>query len=88
VLGCSQSTTRARTPKKPKRSGVYLPDTAQAKSEERRQNSKHPFANVTETIIDDIKKGLKDYHSPEQIAGRLKREGKESISHETIYKMI
>jgi len=31
---------------------------------------------------------LKQYHSPEQIAGRLKHEGKASISHETIYQMI
>ena len=88
VLGCSQSTISRELRRNQSALGVYLPDTAQAKSEERRQNSKHPFANVTETIIDDIKKGLKDYHSPEQIAGRLKREGKESISHETIYKMI
>jgi len=35
-----------------------------------------------------VKKGLKDYHSPEQIAGRLKKAGQESLSHETIYQMI
>ncbi len=35
-----------------------------------------------------MKKGLKDYHSPEQIAGRLKKAGQESLSHETIYQMI
>ncbi|GBE73805.1 hypothetical protein myaer87_10320 [Microcystis aeruginosa NIES-87] len=28
------------------------------------------------------------YHSPEQIAGRLKKAGQESLSHETIYQMI
>jgi len=32
-----------------------------------------------------VKEGLKDYHSPEQIAGRLKRASQESLSHETIY---
>ena len=35
-----------------------------------------------------IKNGLKDRYSPEQIVGRLKREKKKSVSHETIYKMI
>jgi IS30 family transposase len=32
-----------------------------------------------------VKKELKDYHSPEQITGRLKRASQESLSHETIY---
>jgi IS30 family transposase len=31
---------------------------------------------------------LKQYHSPEQIAGGLKREEVTQISHETIYQMI
>ena len=35
-----------------------------------------------------MKKGLKDYHSPEQIAGRLKKASQESLSHKTIYQMI
>ena len=30
-------------------------------------------------------RGVKQYHSPEQIAGRLKREEVTQISHETIY---
>jgi IS30 family transposase len=34
-----------------------------------------------------VKEGLKNYHSPEQIAGRLKKAGQESLSHETIYQM-
>jgi IS30 family transposase len=34
-----------------------------------------------------LKKGLKNYHSPEQIAGRLKRASQESLSQETIYQM-
>jgi len=33
-------------------------------------------------------RGVKQYHSPEQIAGRLKREEVTQISHETIYQMI
>jgi IS30 family transposase len=67
---------------------VYLPHRAQAKSEERRKSAKHPFENITESMIASVKEGLTNYHSPEQIAGRLKKEGKESPSYETIYKMI
>ncbi len=68
--------------------GCYLPDTAQAESETRTKNAKQPFKNVSESALELVKKGLKDYHSPEQIAGRLKKAGQESLSHETIYQMI
>jgi IS30 family transposase len=68
--------------------GCYLPDTAQAESETRRKNAKQPFKNISESALELVKEGLKDYHSPEQIAGRLKKAGQESLSHETIYQMI
>jgi IS30 family transposase len=67
---------------------TYLPDTAQAQSETRRKNAKQPFKNVSKATLELVKKGLKDYHSPEQIAGRLKRASQESLSHVTIYQMI
>lgn len=35
-----------------------------------------------------IKTGLEQYHSPEQIAGRLQGEDQKRCSHETIYQMI
>ncbi len=44
----------------------------QAQSETRRKNAKQPFKNVSESALELVKEGLKDYHSPEQIAGRLK----------------
>lgn len=46
------------------------------------------FAGVSEGCVAEIKERLERYHSPEQIAGRLKREGREVVSHETIYRMI
>jgi IS30 family transposase len=64
------------------------PDSAQQKMQERRKQSKSAFGGVSEHCIAEIKQQLKQYHSPEQIAGRLKREGTLSISHETIYQMI
>ncbi len=66
----------------------YLPDTAQLKRQERRQQAKQRFMSVSTTTLEQVKQRLGQYHSPEQIAGRLKREGLESISHETIYPMI
>jgi transposase, IS30 family len=68
--------------------GVYLPDSAQGVRVERRSQAKLRFSNISEVSIAEIKQRLQQYHSPEQIAGRLKREGKLSISHETIYQMI
>jgi IS30 family transposase len=84
LLNCSQSTVSRELLPNQSSLGCYLPDTAQAKSETRRKNSKQPFKNVTESAVDEVKKGLKDCHSPEQIAGRLKRSGKQSLSHETV----
>lgn len=68
--------------------GLYLPDSANQKQQERRENSKIEFESISSETIIGIKRGLKKYHSPEQIAGRLKLEGKDRVSYETIYKMI
>lgn len=67
---------------------VYWPDSAQAQMQARRQQSKTRFSGVSERCIAEIKWRLQQYHSPEQIAGRLRREEQDSISHETIYQMI
>jgi transposase, IS30 family len=67
---------------------VYLPDTAQVQMQRRRQATKPRFSRVSTATIDGIKDRLKLYHSPEQIAGRLKQEGLAYVSYETIYQMI
>ncbi|PPT06474.1 Mobile element protein [Geitlerinema sp. FC II] len=51
---------------------MCLPDTTQKKAEERRQNAKTKFQNVSEETVEEIRQGLQQYHSPEQIAGRRK----------------
>ena len=68
--------------------GLYLPDTAEQKSQSRRQASKPRFGSVSAETITEIKARLNQYHSPEQIVGRLQREGKLSPGHETLYQMI
>jgi transposase, IS30 family len=66
----------------------YLPDTAQQMKVARRKASKEPFLKVSFKILESIKSALREYHSPEQIVGRLKSGNQEFVSHETIYQMI
>ena len=87
-LGRDQSTISRELARNSSEGGHYLPDSAQQKMQIRRQQSKTAFSCVSEICIFEIKARLKRYHSPEQIAGRLKREGRARISHETIYQMI
>jgi IS30 family transposase len=87
-LGRHQSTLSRELARNQSERGIYLPDSAHQKMQERRRRSKSAFSGVTELCIAEIKQRLKQYHSPEQIAGRLKHEGNASISHETIYQMI
>jgi transposase, IS30 family len=56
--------------------------------QQRRQRAKTAFEQLSPATVSQIKARLKQYHSPQQIAGRLKREGQPTVSHETIYQMI
>ncbi|NJM76103.1 MAG: IS30 family transposase, partial [Acaryochloridaceae cyanobacterium RU_4_10] len=67
---------------------LYLPDTAHSKMQTRRAQSKQPFMSIRESTITEVKQRLQQYHSPQQLSGRMKREGLDSVSHETIYQMI
>jgi transposase, IS30 family len=66
----------------------YLPDTAQLKMQSRRASSKERFMGVNDSTLEQIKQRLELYHSPQQVSGRMKHEGLEYVSHETIYQMI
>jgi len=66
----------------------YFPDTAKEKMQTRRKQAKGKFKNSSLETIEQIKARLEKYHSPEQIAGRMKNEGLKSVSYETIYQMI
>ena len=67
---------------------VYLPDTAEETARSRRAKSKGRFKRVSAATIEEVKQRLEQYHSPEQISGRMKQEGKPTVSYETIYQMI
>jgi len=67
---------------------VYLPDTADGMAINRRAESKGRFKSISTETIKSVKQRLEQYHSPEQIAGRMKQEGCPTVSYETIYQMI
>lgn len=71
-----------RTKEKPRRARSV--STRYGSSEKRRKQAKRPFEKITELMVVSVKEGLKKYHSPEQIAGRLAKEGKKAPSHETV----
>ena len=66
----------------------YLPDTAEALMKARRKSAKVRFQRISYETITEVKQRLEQHHSPEQVAGRMKREGLGKISYETIYLMI
>ena len=66
------------------RNGVYRPELAQRKYVGRLKSRKH-FLKLKGDILNDVDNYLLNDLSPEQITGRLRSEGKESVSHETIY---
>ena len=66
----------------------YLPDTAVALMKARRKQAKVRFQSISAETIAEVKQRLEQHHSPEQLAGRMEREGLGKISYETIYLMI
>jgi transposase, IS30 family len=67
--------------------GHYRPFTAQERTNGRRSRSRRNSRFTAEdfAIVDDL---LRRQWSPEQVAGRLRREGRLLISHETIYRHV
>jgi IS30 family transposase len=64
---------------------TYLPDSANSQAQERRHHAQELFQSFTSQQIEEIRSRLKLYHSPEQIAGRLKKEELFVISHEVTF---
>lgn len=86
IVGVSKSTISREMKRNTGLKG-YRPNQANERALDRRRNAdKHVRFN------DDIKKVVKKHieqdWSPEQISGRLKKNGKPSVSHETIYQFI
>jgi IS30 family transposase len=86
IVGVSKSTISREINRNTGHKG-YRPKQANARALERRKNAdKHIRFN--DEIKKDVIKHLKQDWSPEQISGRLKRDNKPAVSHETIYQFI
>jgi transposase, IS30 family len=44
--------------------------------------------SISASTLEHVKQRLEQYHSSEQLSGRMKREGLDAVIHETIYQMI
>ena len=69
------------------RSGVYKSKLAQLKYEERLY-SKPKRIKATSTLKNQIFSFIEQEYSPEQVCGFMKKNNQETLSHETIYKLI
>jgi len=86
IVGVSKSTI-SREMKRNTGLKAYRPKQANERALDRRKNAdKHVRFN--DDIKKVVKKHLEQDWSPEQISGRLKKNGKPSVSHETIYQFI
>jgi transposase, IS30 family len=67
--------------------GAYRPSKAQERTNGRRSRSRRN-SHFTGSNWKLIESRLREHLSPEQVSGRLRREGLLEISHETIYKHV
>ena len=65
----------------------YFPQKAQKLTNKRKENQRRKPV-ITGELKVLVEKKIKLHWSPDQISGRLKKEGKGSVSHVTIYKFI
>jgi len=79
--------TVSRELKRNSTNGYYSPESAQIKATSR-DKFKIGYKKLTNKLKLKIGKMLKKSWSPEQLVGRLKRDAKINISHETIYRYI
>ncbi len=90
VLG-RHRTTIARELKRNRLGCRYCPELAQQKAEERRRGRPLVRKMDRPEIGDQVRRGLTQYHSPDQVAGRMKRDAKQAsqrISAPSIYAWI
>lgn len=91
ILGCHKSTISREIKNREKRDGTYSASAAQLKAQVLRSNSKYLGMKIEED--QELKKyvieELKAHRSPDEIAGRMKREGRRpSLSTAAIYRWL
>lgn len=86
LIGVNKSTV-SRELQRNSTNGYYSPEQAQIQSVSR-DKFKQRYKKLTNKLKLKIGKMLKKSWSPEQLSGRLQRDTKINISHETIYRYI
>lgn len=85
-LKVSPTTIRNELNRNKEANGGYCAETAQKMASDRRYKLELKMNN--EALKSAVEEGLNQQHSPEQIAGRLKKTTSFKISHEAIYQYI
>lgn len=90
VLGRDASTIGRELSRNTCKDGVYRPKTASLMARSRRKHAQiTPKIERCPELRERVKRDLKRYWSPEQIAGRMKYDGaSQRVSHQTIYRYI
>jgi IS30 family transposase len=87
-LQISQSTV-SREIRRNTSQGQYFPESAHKKATERRTRLRGKFPSLTKQHIDYVhKKMINDNWSLEQIAGRMEKDIRLKISHQTLYRSV
>lgn len=89
-LGRNQSSISRELKRNEKEEGKYDAGEARRKVRERKEKVNGAFRRIEndEWLEAYITRKLKDYWSPEQIAGRVKKDYGKTVCHETIYQYI
>jgi IS30 family transposase len=90
VLARAKSTV-SREIKRNRLGCLYCPEVAQRKAQERRRERKLVRKMDRPEIADQVRRGLQGYHSPDEIAGRMKlatSDPRQRVSATTIYRWI
>lgn len=87
ALGRHRSTICRELQRNTRKDGGYRPSTAGERARGRRTRSRRNW-QFTDQDWALVRECLQDLWSPEQIAGRLRKQRRLSISHETIYRYV
>jgi len=86
VVGCTESAISRELSRNTGKKG-YRPKQAQRLADERKLRQRRP-KKIVGVIAIEVEERLIKNHSPEQISGTIRKEGRDAPSHETIYQYV
>lgn len=91
IVGCNKSTVSREIERKKKEDGTYSAELAQIKANVKRSNSKYQGMRIEQNPVlkNHIIAELKAHRSPDEIAGRMRTEGRSpSVQTAAIYRWL